>query len=100
MTFDLNEALSSMHRAMLGMISSNLRGIRIAEKNKCLCLYFYYENIPSEEEKEMVNFMYTEFISDFPDENTSFEIITLPKKEMIPKIGEAVYLRYGELGPV
>lgn len=100
MTFDLNAALSSMHRAMLGMISPNLRGIRIEEKNEHLWIYFYYENAPSEEEEEMVNFMYTEFIADFPDQETDFKIITLPTTEKIPKEGEAVYLRYGELGPV
>ncbi|CDR33753.1 hypothetical protein [Criblamydia sequanensis] len=100
MSFDLNAALSSMHRAILGMVSSNLRGIRIEEKNGCLWIYFYYENSPSEEEEEMVNFIYTEFVSDFPDQKTDFKVISLPRNEMIPKIGEAVYLRYGELGPV
>lgn len=100
MNFDLNDGLLSLYKAMLGMISANLRGIRMEEKNGRVYIYFYYEYGPSEEEEEMVNFIHTEFISDFPDLDTEIEIITLPANEKIPQKGDAVYLRYGELGPV
>lgn len=97
---DRESALLSMLKAMWGRVTPNLRGFYIGQKDGTKCLYFYYENIPSEDEEELASLMHTEFIADFPLQNIDFEIHTLPSAQKIPKNGWCVYLRYGELGPV
>ncbi len=92
---DIAYIRSSIQVALLGHITPNLRGISIEYKESNLKTLFYYDNPPSEDEKELANLVDTEFISDFPNlVKTDFEIIHLPQPQRIPNQGMLVYLRY------
>jgi hypothetical protein len=92
---DISYIRSSIQVALLGHITPNLRAVSIECKENEIKLLFYYDDLPSEDERELANLSDTEFISDFPvSVKTNFEIIHLPKPSHIPKLGMLVYLRH------
>ncbi|ADI39213.1 hypothetical protein wcw_1874 [Waddlia chondrophila WSU 86-1044] len=46
------------------------------------------------DEQELASLADTEFISDFPDDDTEFEIRAISYPQKIPQKGICVYLRY------
>lgn len=92
---DIAYIRSSIQVALLGHITSNLRAVSVESRENELKTLFYYDNPPSEDERELANLVDTEFISDFPaSTKTNFEIIHLPHTQRIPNQGLLVYLRY------
>jgi hypothetical protein len=68
----------------------------LKKKMMLLLCFFYYDIHPTEDEMELASLTDTEFISDFPDDNTDCKVITLPYPTPIPKNGLCVYKRYEE----
>lgn len=92
---DISYIRSSIQVALLGHITPNLRAVSVECKENEIKLFFYYDDLPSEDERELANLSDTEFISDFPVSiKTDFEIIHLPKPTTIPRLGMFVYLRH------
>ena len=58
--------LSAM-RALWGIVTPNLREVSIQEKDNVICLYFYYDQEPSEEEIDLSEDAATEVIANFSD---------------------------------
>lgn len=86
---------SSIQVALLDHITPNLRAVSVTCKEKEIKLFFYYDNDPSEEERELANLSDTEFISDIPVSiRTDFEIVHLPQPLPVPRQGMLVYMRY------
>jgi len=85
--------LLSIQRSLLEKITPNLRCVRLITVNDSENLVFYYDNPPSEEEQELASLADTEFISDFPDSDTGFEIKIIPFPQKIPNEGICVFQR-------
>jgi Bacterial toxin 50 len=86
---------SSIQVALLGCIIPKLRAVSIELKINEINLFFYYDDLPLEDEEELANLAHTEFISDFPFLTKSdFQMIHLPRNNPIPKQAMLVYLRY------
>jgi len=90
------EVRLSMQAALLEKITPNLRVVCVEDKENVLSLCFFYDKHPSEEEEELANIAYTEFVSDFPppDYNTKFSIEVVPYPNTIPFFGTCVFFRY------
>lgn len=86
--------LLSIQRCLLEKITPNLRCVRLIAIHDSKNLVFYYDNAPSEEEQELVSLADTEFISDFPDDDTGVEIKIISYPQKIPREGFCVYHRY------
>jgi hypothetical protein len=61
-----NELILSFHRALLGAIPTNLRGLTIKIEQDVLIWRGYFDGEPSEEEKEVLSVACTEVLADFP----------------------------------
>ncbi len=62
--------LFSLHRALLGAIPRNLKGLRVKESSNLLIWQAFFDTVPTEEEKEVLSVACTEVIADFPIINT------------------------------
>lgn len=82
--------------ALLGFVTPNLRAVIFYCHENDICLIFYYDQSPSENELELASLADTEFISNLSSckHKTEYKIITLPYPKPIPKDGTLVYLRY------
>lgn len=91
---EMKRMLLSIQRCLLEKITPNLRCVRIITIHDCKSLVFYYDNPPSEEEQELASLADTEFISDFPDDDTGLEIKIISYPQKIPHEGLCVYHRH------
>lgn len=94
---ELAHVFCSIQRALLGMVTPNLRAVYlVVEKESCFNLIFYYDKELSEEERELSSLVDTEFIADFPSPSytTSCTIKIIPYPNPLPKMGFCVYQRY------
>ena len=90
------DALLYMHRALLGMVTPELRGVAIHIERCRIGGRFLYEAEPDDEEREIVSEVETEVIADYPpDVEVTFRAEGLPPT--IPRTlqpgEEWVYLR-------
>ena len=91
------DVFCSVQRALLSKVTPNLRAVYIfINKKNSYNLIFYYNEILSEHEEELVSLADTEFISDFPspDYQTSIAIQIISYPNQIPKHGFCLYQRY------
>lgn len=85
-------------RGLWGVVTPNLRKVSIDEASNVICLYFYYDQDPSDEEIDLFEDALTEVIADFSEPYTidgKREIIKAPHK--INFHGNLVYSRYEPL---
>jgi len=90
----LSSFFCSIQRALLGNVTPNLRAVYLFVEEEMYGLIFYYDQPLSEEEEDLASLTDTEFISDFPDYQTSCNIEVIPYPKPIPKKGFCVYERY------
>lgn len=62
----INHLILSSHKALLGAIPSKLRGLTIKFENETLYWRCYFDEEPTEEEKEVLSIANTEVLADFP----------------------------------
>ncbi len=87
----------SVQRALLEKVTPKLRAVYVVIKNdNSFETVFYYNEILSEEEEELVSLADTEIIADFPSPEyetaCSIKIVSYPKK--IVQEGRCLYKRY------
>lgn len=88
----------SIQRALLDKVTPNLRQISYAFENDLIKLYFFYDSIPSEEEKELSEDVSAEVIADFPGPymvECTLQDMAYPA--IIKTTGYTVYSRYEHL---
>lgn len=90
----LSSLFCSIQRALLGNVTPNLRAVYVFIEGENYGIIFYYDKPLSEEEEELASLTDTEFISDFPDYETSSSIEVIPYPKPIPQRGFCVYERY------
>ena len=89
--------LSAM-RALWGIITPNLRKVSIEEKDNVICIYFYYDQDPSEDEIDLSEDAATEVISDFSDPYLiACERMVVKSPEKINFVGYLIYSRFEKL---
>lgn len=89
------EIKNSIQRALLGHVTPNLRAVGVnLEENTKSVLTFYYDQEPSEDEQELASLADTEFIADFPWNQTDWGVITWPYPKSIPDTHLKIYQRY------
>lgn len=94
---DLIDIKCSVQRALIGYITSNLRSVCVnIDENEKITLIFYYNEEPSEDERELASLTDTEFISDFslPEFDTDAKVLVLPYPKPIPKSTAMIYKKY------
>lgn len=85
-------------RGLWGIVTPNLRKVSIDEANNVICLYFYYDHDPSEEEIDLSEDVLTEVIADFSEPYTlDVKRITIKAPHKIDFHGNLVYSRYEHL---
>jgi hypothetical protein len=75
--------LGSVQRALLNHVTPNLRAVYVTVQDELIQLALFYDKALSQQERELVNFIDTEFISDYPSPvyKTNFSLIILPHPE-------------------
>jgi hypothetical protein len=64
---EISKYLASAHRAAIGNITDNTRAVVLGCKDKMIHLKFITVNSPSETDRDVLGFMGTEILADFPD---------------------------------
>jgi hypothetical protein len=90
------ELLCSTQRALLGLVTPNLRAVYTYHKDNKIHLDFYFDLPPSQNDGECASYTYTNLISDFPDKCFDSKIITIPYPQKIPANDFCAYKRYEE----
>lgn len=85
------DLLISVCGALFGHVTPNLRALYVVLDDEVTRLMFYYDTPLSELEVELVSLTDTEFLADFPNDKTDFELIVLPYPAKIPQSGLCVY---------
>lgn len=89
--------LLSIHYALLGEITPNIRGITYSwnDSDALITIYCYFEGKITEEEEEAMECVASEVIADFPEFMIDIKCITIDMSENIGKymLSEWVYLR-------
>ena len=90
-----NEALLSTNRALLGAVTTNLRGVTIDFNNQIFILRAYFDNGATDDDKELINVALTEIIADLHNEikEFQFEPIDLNFPNKMTCLKHWVYLR-------
>jgi len=91
--------LLSTYRAMLGMISPNVRLISIDWGIDHYAIKAYFDRPVNDDDFELLKAITTEVAADFPQMNNFKEYAeySLEPIEKIKALKEMVFLRYGEL---
>lgn len=79
----------SLQVALLGAITDNLRAVRVIYKDNTMEVYFYYDQLPNEEEEELSEIVGTEVTTFYPEDmfiNVVRKVIPAPR--IIPKLNE------------
>lgn len=84
----------SIQQALLGNVTPNLRAVYAFIEGEAYGIIFYYDQPLSEDEEELASLTDTEFISAFPDYETSCTVEVIPYPQKIPQKGYCVYERY------
>ena len=95
MTINESDACISIQRALLDKITINLRRISFLMEENMINIFFYYDRLPTIIEKELVEDVSAEVISDFPESfmiNT--EIIAVESDKKIHSKGRIIYNRF------
>ena len=64
---DIAKLCLSAMRSLWGIITPNVREASVNEKGRAICLYFYYDTIPTEAEIDLSEDAITEVVADFPE---------------------------------
>lgn len=72
---DRVSAILSLNRALLGEVFPQLRAAKIQWDEEKVNLFFYYDGEISEDDRESLECVATEVISDFPDHGLEVEIV-------------------------
>ncbi|MEZ4699785.1 MAG: hypothetical protein R2834_05610 [Rhodothermales bacterium] len=86
--------LLSAQRALLSMITSNMRAIAVAMKDGVVYLRFYFADSPSEDELDILESVSGEMMADFDD--VSVETDYVVSNDRVPQLlseGSWVYMR-------
>lgn len=85
----------SAQRALLGLVTDNLRAFSVSYDQNCILkLYFYYQNTPSTKEQEQEGEITAEMAADLPGiKRVDTKSVTLPFPSKIPKEGIQIYLK-------
>ena len=78
--------------ALLGAVTPNLRAVVVAFENECIQLFFYYDQVPSEEEEELAEEVATEFVSDCTEYMIKTKKITVSYPEKIPDQRNSIFI--------
>ena len=86
--------LVSMMVALWGEVSPALRAVFVNWNEKMIRLYFFYDGLITEEDRESAECISTELIANFPEHELEVDISRLDFPSSLPKnIGELIYLR-------
>ncbi|MES1220500.1 MAG: hypothetical protein ABUT20_33675 [Bacteroidota bacterium] len=90
------EALLSSNRALLGAITTNLRGVTIDFNNQLFVLRAYFDNGATDDDKALIDAALTEIIADLHNEikEFQFEPIDLSFPNKMVGLKHWVYLRH------
>jgi hypothetical protein len=93
------QVLLSTYKAMLGMISPNVRLISIAWDNSYFKICAYFDRPVIDEDYDILKSISTEVASNFPEMNdiTEYAEYSLEPIVQLKPLSEMVFLRYGEL---
>lgn len=86
----------SAQRALLGNVTPNMRSTFVSIDNKNIQLFFYYDGVFTELDKETASYVETEIIADFDDDFTiesHVERLDFPEPIKIINNGWCIYLR-------
>lgn len=87
----------SAQRGLLGHVFNNLRAVAVDFKENVIYLYFFCDNNPSDEEKDLCEDVFDEVIADFVHlDKIDFhiEVIAVPYPQKMTLNGYWVYYRY------
>lgn len=95
---DKKSILISVQRALLGMITCNMKAITIGYTERSFSLKVYFEYEPNELELELLKEISTEVIADFPKITEVKEIATITKikANKLERLDEWAYVRFEE----
>jgi len=90
------ELLLSAQRALLGMITSNMRAITVGYVSDTFVLRIYFHSKPSELEIELMGDIMSEVLADLNETNSYKEepIVTQAPRHHLEPIDTWVYIRY------
>lgn len=90
-----NDLILSCHNSLIGAIPNSLRGLTVKLENRTLFWKGYFEDEPTEEEKEILSIACTEVIADFSIiNNVKEEYITHPKPLKMKRLLFWAFLRW------
>ncbi len=78
--------------ALLGQVTPNLRAVTTAFDSECIRLCFYYDQEPSEQERELAEEVASEIISDFTEYMIETEKIILAYPHKIPNKKDIIFI--------
>ncbi len=87
--------LLSLHRALLGEVTPNLRAVTVRAEGSLIQAICYFADPPGEEEREAIQVVHMNVLADFTETDVvSFEIVELPLSKKVPSQGATfVYAR-------
>jgi hypothetical protein len=92
------EVCLSIQRGLLDRVTSNLRCVSFVLGKDMVNMYFFYENKPSEIEKELIGDISAEVIADFPESyKICCELIEVKYPKKINTQGRVVFHRFENL---
>lgn len=94
MSYNHVTLLLEIQRALLGIVTSNLRMVTAEGNEEEIHLIFYYHGDISEREKEMAEVASAEIISGFSNQTLNLELIRLDAPAKMPSLKEVAYWRY------
>jgi len=82
----------SIQRALLGEVSSALRGVSVDWDHQTINIRSYFDSEISEDDRESMSSVQTEVLADFPSHGVNMEIIRLDVPAELPQ-GMFIYVR-------
>lgn len=87
MTDPLLLAQLSVQRALLGVVTSDLRAVTVTHEPQVIEVRLVYEDDPSQDVRELIDDAHTEVIADFPvDTDVRFMVVVIPPERPLSNV--------------
>lgn len=92
MTYYIKDIALSAQRALIAMITPNIRVISIGLEQNTIKLLFIFDSEISEDDKENMYLISNKIIADYNDLEIEIQSITVPTNEPLPRVSD-IYSR-------
>jgi hypothetical protein len=97
MPIDRNSFIVSSHRALIGTIPKTLRGLTVGEEYNTLYWRAFFDDQPTEKEKNILSLALNRITADFPSiQHIKEEYIFIPSSFRIDALDYWIFLRWEE----